>query len=57
MPRLLRGRSRLHSCRQAVWLEHRFLLGDHSDMDNIAEAVAKIYECRDKSRVTSGRTR
>lgn len=34
------------ACEEAVWLEHRELLGDERDMDDIAEAIGKIYECR-----------
>ena len=34
------------ACREAVWLEHRQLLGEREDMDDIIRAVEKIYECR-----------
>ena len=34
------------ACREAVWLEHRLLLGEREDMDDIARAISKIYECR-----------
>ncbi len=34
------------ACREAVWMEHRYLLGSPSDMDDIAAAFAKIYENR-----------
>lgn len=34
------------ACREAVWLEHRLLLGDRTDMDDIAGAITKIYENR-----------
>ena len=34
------------ACREAVWLEHRLLLAEQSDMEQIVEAVGKIYECR-----------
>ena len=34
------------ACREAIWLEHRILLGDRSDMDDIVAAVAKIHEHR-----------
>ncbi|MGH9469460.1 MAG: DegT/DnrJ/EryC1/StrS family aminotransferase [Terriglobia bacterium] len=34
------------ACREAVWLEHRLLLGTPEDMDDIARAVEKIYEHR-----------
>lgn len=32
--------------REAVWIEHRLLLGEEQDMDDIARAVAKIYDRR-----------
>lgn len=34
------------ACREAVWLEHRLLLGDQEDMEDIARAVEKVYEGR-----------
>lgn len=34
------------ACREAVWLEHRLLLGTEADMDDIAEAVAKVHAGR-----------
>jgi dTDP-4-amino-4,6-dideoxygalactose transaminase len=34
------------ACREAVWFEHRLLLGEREDMDDIARAISKIYECR-----------
>ncbi len=27
---------------ESIWLEHRLFLGDHRDMENIAEALAKV---------------
>jgi dTDP-4-amino-4,6-dideoxygalactose transaminase len=33
-------------CAEAVWLEHRLLLGERQDMDDIVEAVRKIHERR-----------
>lgn len=30
------------ACREAVWMEHRYLLGTQSDMDDIATAIAKV---------------
>jgi dTDP-4-amino-4,6-dideoxygalactose transaminase len=30
------------ACREAVWMEHRYLLGTQSDMDSIATAIAKV---------------
>ncbi len=37
---------RNRACREAVWLEHRLLLAAWQDMDRIADAILKIYECR-----------
>jgi dTDP-4-amino-4,6-dideoxygalactose transaminase len=34
------------ACREAVWLEHRQLLGGQEDMDDIVAAVEKIHENR-----------
>lgn len=34
------------ACRQMVWLEHRLLLGNRQDMDDIAGAVRKIHQRR-----------
>jgi len=34
------------ACREAVWLEQRLLLGDREDMDDIVEAISKLYEHR-----------
>lgn len=34
------------ACREMVWMEHRLLLGEQKDMDDIVAAVAKIYEQR-----------
>lgn len=34
------------ACREAVWFEHRQLLAEESDMDEIVQAIGKIYECR-----------
>jgi len=34
------------ACREAIWLEHRLLLGTRQDMDDIVDAVAKIYAAR-----------
>jgi len=34
------------ACREAVWLEHRLLLGDQADMEDIVSAISKIYEQR-----------
>lgn len=35
------------ACREAVWLEHRLLLGEREDMDDIARAIWKIYAGRE----------
>jgi len=35
-------------CDEAVWLFHSLLLGTKSDMDDIADAILKIYENRSK---------
>ncbi|TAM78936.1 MAG: DegT/DnrJ/EryC1/StrS family aminotransferase [Acidobacteria bacterium] len=34
------------ACEEAVWLEHRLLLGEQADMEDVVRAVAKIYERR-----------
>jgi dTDP-4-amino-4,6-dideoxygalactose transaminase len=34
------------ACREAVWLEQRLLLAEEDDMEDIARAILKIYECR-----------
>jgi dTDP-4-amino-4,6-dideoxygalactose transaminase len=52
--RLKKYRQELHYpdndqlCQEAVWLSQRFLLGSKADMDDIADAIQKIYENRDK---------
>ena len=35
-------------CREAVWLSQNMLLGTRADMDDIADAILKVYESRDK---------
>ncbi|MCK5644287.1 MAG: DegT/DnrJ/EryC1/StrS family aminotransferase [Gammaproteobacteria bacterium] len=35
-------------CEEAVWLTQNLLLGTKKDMDDIADAIIKIYENRDK---------
>ena len=35
-------------CKEAVWFSQTLLLGTKSDMDDIADAILKIYENRDK---------
>jgi len=36
------------ACREAIWLEHRQLLGDEHDMDDIARAVCKIHSFKEE---------
>jgi dTDP-4-amino-4,6-dideoxygalactose transaminase len=35
------------ACKEMVWLEHRILLADQTDMDDIVEAVRKINRAKD----------
>jgi dTDP-4-amino-4,6-dideoxygalactose transaminase len=35
-------------CSEAVWFEHRLLLGAQADLDDIVHAATRIYECRDQ---------
>ena len=35
-------------CSEAVWFEHRLLLGTQADLDDIVRAATRIYECRDQ---------
>ncbi|MEN6425473.1 MAG: DegT/DnrJ/EryC1/StrS family aminotransferase [Phycisphaerales bacterium] len=35
-------------CKEAVWISQNMLLTSKSDMDDIANAIAKVYENRDK---------
>jgi dTDP-4-amino-4,6-dideoxygalactose transaminase len=37
-------------CREAIWLEHRLLLGSSADVDDIAAAFEKVYAHRDALR-------
>jgi len=52
--RLNRYRQELHYpendqlCEEAVWLSQSLLLAAKRDMDDIANAILKIYENRDK---------
>jgi perosamine synthetase len=52
--RLKKYREELHYpdndqlCKEAVWLSQTLLLGTKSDIDDIADAIQKIYENRDK---------
>jgi dTDP-4-amino-4,6-dideoxygalactose transaminase len=34
------------ACREAVWFEHRLLLAEKADMDDIVRAISKVYESR-----------
>jgi dTDP-4-amino-4,6-dideoxygalactose transaminase len=34
------------ACQEVVWLEHRLLLGDEGDMDDIVRAVERVYAHR-----------
>jgi len=34
------------ACREAVWMEHRYLLAETADMDDIANAIQKIHQHR-----------
>ncbi|MCX6624725.1 MAG: DegT/DnrJ/EryC1/StrS family aminotransferase [Acidobacteria bacterium] len=34
------------ACREMVWLEHRLLLGDQADMDDVVAAIRKVHHCR-----------
>jgi len=36
------------SLAQGVWLEHRLLLGTRADMDDVAHAIRKVYDNRDR---------
>lgn len=38
------------ACREAVWLEHRQLLAEREDMDDIVRAIEKIHESRQEIR-------
>jgi dTDP-4-amino-4,6-dideoxygalactose transaminase len=33
------------ACKEMVWLEHRLLLGDRADMDDIIEGIRKVGAC------------
>jgi perosamine synthetase len=35
-------------CKEAVWIGQNMLLGSKSDTSDIADAIQKIYENRDK---------
>jgi len=42
------------ACREAVWLEHRQLLAEHEDMDDIVHAIEKIHDHREDFRRANG---
>jgi dTDP-4-amino-4,6-dideoxygalactose transaminase len=45
-------------CReQAIWLEHRLMLGSPADVDDVADAFEKIYEHRDALQTAAARRR
>ncbi|MCK5272741.1 MAG: hypothetical protein KAJ52_09185, partial [Sedimentisphaerales bacterium] len=35
-------------CQEAIWLSQKVLLGTKSDMDDVVNALLKVYENRDK---------
>jgi perosamine synthetase len=39
-------------CNEAVWFGQNMLLGSKADMDNIADAIQKVYENREKLKVS-----
>jgi len=41
------------ACREAVWFEHRLLLAEREDMDDIVRAVEKIHEHRSDFKLTA----
>jgi hypothetical protein len=34
------------ACRETVWIEHRVLLASPQGVEDVAQAIQKIYECR-----------
>ena len=42
------------ACKEAVWLEHRLLLDDQEDMEDIVRGITKIYERREEFKARSG---
>jgi dTDP-4-amino-4,6-dideoxygalactose transaminase len=38
------------ACREAIWIEHRVLLGGPQAIDDVASAIHKIYDCRHEFR-------
>jgi dTDP-4-amino-4,6-dideoxygalactose transaminase len=45
------------ACHEMVWLEHRLLLAEQRDMDDIITAISKIYEHRAELRECAEKTR
>ncbi|MBS1873851.1 MAG: DegT/DnrJ/EryC1/StrS family aminotransferase [Acidobacteria bacterium] len=43
------------ACREAIWVEHRVLLGDRADMDDLVNAVRKVFEHRGEFSATPAR--
>lgn len=41
------------ACKEAVWLEHRLLLGDQEDMEDIVRSITKIHERREEFKARS----
>ena len=41
------------ACKEAVWLEHRLLLGDQEDMEDIVRAISKIHDRREEFKTQS----
>jgi dTDP-4-amino-4,6-dideoxygalactose transaminase len=44
------------ACSEAVWFEHRLLLGTRRDIDDIVLAAARIYDCRSQLTTISNKT-
>jgi dTDP-4-amino-4,6-dideoxygalactose transaminase len=41
------------ACKEVVWIEHRVLLGDSQDMEDVARAVRKVHALQDQIKVKS----
>jgi dTDP-4-amino-4,6-dideoxygalactose transaminase len=35
-----------NACQEVIWMEHRVLLADEKDIEDVARAITKIYDCR-----------
>ncbi len=44
------------ACREAVWIEHRVLLGEEEDMEDVVRALTKLYENRSEFSANHRRT-